>query len=48
MIVQTSYKKCATSKNFTDVSCLTLEALQLIAKNHNKNTNTKYHIKITK
>lgn len=47
MIVQTSDKKCAPSKNFTDGSCLTLEALQLIAKNHNKNTNTKYHIKIT-
>lgn len=40
-------KKCAPSKTYKDGSCLTLEALQLIAKNHNKNTNTKFHIKIT-
>jgi len=40
-------KKCAPSKTYKDGSCLTLEALQLIAKNHNNNTNTKYHIKIT-
>ena len=40
-------KKCAPSITYKDGSCLTLEALQLIAKNHNNNTNTKYHIKIT-
>lgn len=40
-------KKCAPSKTYKDGSCLTLEALQLIAKKHNNNTNTKYHINIS-
>ena len=40
-------KKCAPSITYENGSCLTLESLQLIAKNHNTNTDTKYHIKIT-